>query len=88
LYSEIFLNSLIFTDLFSTENGGALSITNLIIIKILNCSFSNSIAQLNGGAILLNNLNSDYIILNLEISNFYNLSATNGGALYLQNILN
>jgi hypothetical protein len=67
---EIIINSSIFNGFVSTENGGILSITDPLIIKILNCSFINSIANLNGGAIFINNLNRDYILFELEISIF------------------
>ncbi len=40
--NEIIINSSIFTGFITTENGGILSITDPLIVKILNCSFLNS----------------------------------------------
>ncbi len=61
---------------------------NPTIIKIFNCSFLHSLAQFSGGAIFLYNLNKYYTIIYLEQINFFNSSASNGGAIYLENILN
>jgi hypothetical protein len=42
----------------------------------------------NGGAIFLNNLNLVYIFIFIEQSYFCNLTASNGGAIFLYNFLN